>query len=305
MSKQDKRAFWHDYKSKGRYMVTLLKSASEPPFCTIDCELQIQEWERGNFSTIWSETGKIIAGCLYNINQLHPTLCVEQYVIMPDHVHFILKVGEALDDVLGNYIARLKSKINSIAGRAGVFESGFNDQIVSYKRNLNDLFQYIKSNPYRYAVRKLHPEFFQKQRNIYIDRQEMQAYGNLFLLRNPFKTALIVHRSDNEEIFNRKKEECIYTATNGGVVVSAFISPKEKEIRREIESVGGKIILIHDRYFGVKEKPERHNFNLCCEGKLLLLCPLNYRDLPNNEHPSRAQCLEMNSHAQALSNQHS
>lgn len=302
MGKQDKRAFWHDYKSKGRYMITLLKASSEPPLSSIDCERQIQEWANGNFSTQWSESGRIIANNLYNINTINPLLCVEQYVIMPDHVHFILNIREDTEDVLGNYIARLKSRINSSIRRKGIFESGFNDQIVSYQRNLNDLFQYVKSNPYRYAVRRLRPDFFQKQRNVFIGENEMQAYGNLFLLRNPFKTSLVVHRADTQEIFNRKKEECLYTAANGGVVVSPFISPKEKLIRKEIEAFGGKIILIHNRYFGEKEKPERHNFNLCSQGKLLLLSPLSYRELPHLEHPSRSQCLEMNSFAETLSN---
>lgn len=298
--KQDQRAIWHDYKSPGRYMITLLKGNSPEQFSTIDCERQIKEWERGVFSTNWTRTGKVIADSLYNIRNLNPYLTTEQYVIMPDHVHFILAVNHYLDDVLGNYIARFKAAVNNIMGMTGIFDSGFNDQIVTPQRNLNDLYQYIRSNPYRYAVRRLHPEFFRKQRNILISGKEMQAYGNLFLLRNPFKISLVVHRADNDDVFNRKREECLYTAANGGVVVSAFISPREKEIRREVEAMNGKIILIHNRIFKDREKPERHNFNLCTEGRLLLLCPMAYQSFPSSEHPSRRQCLEMNSIAEAL-----
>lgn len=302
-SKQDQRAHWHDYKSPGRYMITLLKGISTEQFSSIDSERQIKEWERGAFFTNWTRTGKVIADALYNIRNLNPYLKTEQYVIMPDHVHFILAVSQPLDDVLGNYIARFKALVNNIMGMTGIFDIGFNDQIVTPQRNLNDLYQYIRSNPYRYAVRRLHPEFFRKQRNIFISGKEMQAYGNMFLLRNPFKISLVVHRADNDDVFNRKQEECLYAAANGGVVVSAFISPREKEIRCDVEVRRGKIILIHNRFFNDREKPERHNFSLCTEGRLLLLCPISYQALPISDHPSRRQCLEMNSIAEALASE--
>lgn len=56
---------------------------------------------------------------------------------MPDHVHFLLWVQSMLPEHLGSYIARFKNTINVAASTNHIFEDGFNDQIVTYKRNLN------------------------------------------------------------------------------------------------------------------------------------------------------------------------
>lgn len=300
MGRQTKRAFWHDYRSVCRYMITLSKAPGVEPFSHIDAPRQIRCYSSGHFATIWSDTGKIIADTLYHIDTIDKALRTEQYVIMPDHVHFVLNVREQLPRHIGDCIAALKAEINRRSGRPGIFESGFNDQIITYKRNLNDIFLYVKSNPYRWSVRELHPEYFRKYRNVYINNREVQLYGNPFLLRNPFKTLLIVHRRDTETEFRRKLDECLYTAQNGGVVVSPFISKREREIRNEIESAGGKIILIHNHPFDTREKPSRHNFEQCSKGELLMVSPTDYAANTRSENVSRQQCLDMNTIASAL-----
>lgn len=154
---------------------------------------------------------------------------------MPDHVHMLIQVRQRLPKPLGNAIGGLKSGITKqwrtiIGNRAAeIFESGFNDKIIYSFRLLKDVSQYIRQNPYRLAVRHCRPDFFRKTRDLEIAGRRIQAYGNLFLFRNPFKTPLIVHRADSEQVFNDKKEACLTTAINGGVVVSAFISPRRKK----------------------------------------------------------------------------
>lgn len=120
-----------------------------------------------------------------------------------------------------------------------------------------------------------------------------QGYGNLFLLRNPFKISLVVHRRDSDEEFERKKEECLYNAANGGVVVSTFISPREKEVRAAIEAIGGRIILLSPEVLEERQKPAKHNFELCCAGELLLVAPLEFKGFYDG-NLRREQCLRMN-----------
>lgn len=175
-----------------------------------------------------------------------------------------------------------------------VFETGYHDRIILPEHNLDDVYKYINHNPYRLAVRRHRPDFFRKERNIFVDGREMQGYGNHFHLRNPFRHPLVVHRADNEAVFNAKMEEALYYAENGGVVVSPFISAREKIIRKKIEEAGGKIILINNRPFGDRAKPAKHEFDLCTEGKLLILSPIDYLNLPPTDHPTRQQCLDMN-----------
>lgn len=115
-----------------------------------------------------------------------------------------------------------------------------------------------------------------------------QLYGNIHLLNNPFKEQVIVHRADTPEQFERNKEKWLYTAVNGGILVSPFISKREKEIRREAEELGGRFILITNRPLGEREKPVGKDFELCAEGRMLIIAPQTPMDF------SRIACQQMN-----------
>ncbi len=102
-----------------------------------------------------------------------------------------------------------------------------------------------------------------------------QAYGNMHLLANPFKESVVCHRADAGTSKEKNLEtNWMYTASNGGVLVSAFISGKEKEIREKVEEAGGRIILISNEAFGERYKPGGRNFQLCEEGRMLIIAPM-------------------------------
>ncbi len=213
---------------------------------------------------------------------------------MPDHVHFLIHVQAFLPEHLGLYIARFKNLINTDFSINHIFEDGFNDQIITNKRNLNSIFNYIRSNPYRLAVCQANPDFFLKRDNIIIGDTLCQTYGNIQLLDNPFKEQVIVHRADSEESYSSNKEKWLYNAANGGILVSPFISKKEKEIRKGAEELGGRFILITNKPFDDREKPTGEDFELCTEGRLLIIAPQSPMDF------NRTACRKMNSFASKL-----
>lgn len=297
----NRRKRGHDYRApKWKYHITIAKA----PECTDFGILVIRELNPDGVKVKYSELGNIIWREIRALQNCY--LEVYRYAIMPDHIHLLIYVKVRMPMHLGKFIARFKANIaNEWRRRQSnpkikVFEEGFYDRIVMKEHSLNDVYQYIRQNPYRLAIRRSYPNFFQKTRNIFIEKREIQGYGNLFHFRNPFKYALIIHRADNEEVYNQKLQECMYYALNGGIVVSAFISKREKEIRRMIEEAGGRIILVHNRPFEEKAKPAKHDFELCCEGRLLVVSPMDYLDYPKSDHPSRKQCLDMNSFAEKI-----
>lgn len=299
-SKRRKRG--HDYRAPWKYHITIAKDPAAPLFS----ELVIRERNPDGVSVKLSELGEVVDNEIREFELHHPEIRVMEHIVMPDHVHALIQVKRRLAKPVGNAIGGLKSGISnawrSMTGnqRAVVFEDGFNDRIIYSFRSVDVVKEYIRQNPYRLAIRRLHPEFFQKTRGVRIEGMEMQAYGNMFLLRNPFKFSLVIHRADTEEDFERKKEECLHIAENGGVVVSAFISQREKLIQKDVEEAGGRIIKISDRNLEAREKPARHDFDQCVAGNLLLLSPVVYASMPRREHPSRQQCLEMNRLADLL-----
>lgn len=143
-------------------------------------------------------------------------------------------------------------------------------------------------------MRRAHPEFFSRVNELKIGDHTYQAYGNFQLLDNPFKEQVIVHRADTPEIRRRNRELWLYTAANGGVLVSPFISPDEKVIRSEAEESGGRIILIINHLIDSRYKPVGHDFDLCEAGRLLIISA----NLDGNL--SRSACLTMNALAEEI-----
>lgn len=284
------RAPWHDYRSPAKYLITFMKAKEAPSFGDI----------RGfndNPYLLLSKTGTIAKDTLRELRLICENIKIWQYIVMPDHIHFLLNVEFELDEPLGNYLARLKAATNNHAGFQ-IYQKGFNDQIITPARDLDTIFQYIRNNPRRLAARLANPDFFRRANQIEIAGTLCNAYGNLNLLENPFREQVVCHRADTQEIRTSNLQRYLYTASNGGILVSPFISPAEKEIRRAAEELGSKIILISNHQFGEREKPPAHDFSLCEQGRLLILSPC---ELPTGDILSRATCLAMNAFAEKLS----
>ncbi|MCM1519282.1 MAG: hypothetical protein NC098_00650 [Lachnoclostridium sp.] len=283
------RASWHDYTSRCIYHFTLLKHPDCPSFGKLmgDCHLPIGS--RGSSYVIATDVGRAIKDSLRQISNIHPALHLFQYALMPDHLHMILSVEKQIDETVGRKLGAFKVAVNKRSRHDQVFERGFNDQILVKSRKLDVIYDYLRSNPYRLAVRHACPDFFTRRNNLNIAGTPVQLYGNIHLLNNPFKEQVIVHRADNDAVYSSNKDRWLYTAGNGGVLVSPFISEREKKVRRESELLGGRFILITNTPFGEREKPSGKDFDLCAEGRMLIIAMQSPLDF------SRIACLQMNS----------
>lgn len=288
MSKQ-RRAPWHDYSSRCIYMITLSKGAQAEFFGSLCGSSEVPLGELGSPFVKATATGKAIKETLRNLQEIEPAARLLQYALMPDHLHFLVFIEKEPRYDLGELIARFKVEVNKRAGTTGVFYKGFNDQILKTSRSLKELFNYLRTNPYRLAVRREKPEFFRRINELTIGDRKFQAYGNLHLLANPFKEQVIIHRADSAAERERKRQEWLYNAANRGVLVSPFISPAEKAIRDEADDLDGRFILITSEKPGERYKPSGRNFALCEAGRLLLIF------YPTDENTlSRKTCRQMN-----------
>ncbi len=223
---------------------------------------------------------------------------------MPDHVHLLLQVLFGSDKHLDFYIDSLKERIaakySEIKGKdildEEIFEVGYCDKPLYDNRSLDGLFQYIRVNPHRLAMRMQFPKFFQRVRKLRIADKDYEAYGNLFLFRNPDKEAVKISRKFTQEEKQQKINHWLCEAARGTILVSPFISREEKEIRKEAENLGAKIILITHEAFPDRFKPSAHDFDLCTEGRLLIIS----LGLPVGTSLSRQHCLQMNTLAEII-----
>lgn len=284
------RASWHDYRSRKIYHITLKKHPDAPAFGQIAGDFRIPVGSPGSPYLKASPVGRIIKDCLRELPRIHPALRLFQYALMPDHLHLILSVESELDEILGRKLAAFKVLANKRSSLPHVFDRGFNDQILKKDRNLDTIFSYLRQNPYRLAIRRACPDYFSRRERLAAGSFEVTAYGNFQLLSNPFKEQVIVHRADSPEQFDRNKGTWLHAGANGGVLVSPFISPREKTVRTEAEPTGARFILIVHEAFGERYKPAAHDFALCAEGRMLVVS----LGLPPKTTLSYGICRQMN-----------
>lgn len=240
MSREIYRAPWHDYQSPCIYMVTMNKAPGVRDFGSLAGDVKIPRGNPGSPFVSTSPTGDAIKSALRKFHEIEPATRIYQYAIMPDHLHLLLHIQYRTEATLGMTIARFKTAVNDFAGITHVFDKGFNDQILKPDRSLQTLYDYIRDNPRRLAERRANPDFFRRLNNLTIAGHPCQAYGNLQLIDNPFKQQVIVHRADTRQQRDFNRLNWLYTADNGGVLVSPFISPDERAIRDEADAINGQ-----------------------------------------------------------------
>lgn len=124
------------------------------------------------------------------------------------------------------------------------------------------------------------------------------SYGDRALLKRRC-LPVVCHRKDAAR-FAEQKRRCIEEAAQGAVLVSACISPKEREIMEEAENHGFPVITIFDNGFPDRYHPTAERQGRCAAGHLLLITPWQYQYRNKNEQVTVPFCKTMNCVVQAL-----
>lgn len=299
-----RRAFAHNYYAPFIYHIILKKAVGCEKFSDIEGDARIAPGNPGSARSRETALGEIIAKSLLHLPYEHLIIKLHQFCVMPDHVHVLLQVRYQSDKHLDFYIEQLRNRIASkYSDRVGrniadeeIFQTGYCDKPLYDNRSLDGLYRYIRENPHRLAMRKQFPQFFSRTRRLKIGQTEYEAYGNLFLFRNPDKEVVKVSRRYSPEEKEQKKEHWLSVADKGSVLVSPFISKEERAIRSEAEALGAKVIVITHEAFPERFKPYAHDFELCEQGRLLIIS----LGLPTGTALTREICLTMNALATTI-----
>ena len=210
-----------------------------------------------------------------------------------------LPTGEAAGVVAGGEAAGVVAGGDAAGVVAGgdaklpvLFESGYNDLILLEDGQLDNWARYLDDNPRRLAVKRMFPDFFTTMNYVDIGEWHCQTVGNRFLLDIPLKVAVIVHNAYSDKEFADYKREWLACGEAGGVLVSAAIATREKEVMREAMNRGYKIIVVRENGFPPLYKPAGESFDACSEGRLLQVCPWEYH--MERRIISREKCLKLN-----------
>ena len=277
-----------DYKDPSILMITLVTTNRQP----ILGILKGETIER-------TKLGQAIAEEINRIPTYNGAESIEiySYVIMPDHVHILLRVHDRLPKHIGQYIAWFKIKCTDacsaltggpVSETMRPFASEYHDRILKGKNQLPHLVRYIQDNPRRLALKRANKDLFRIRQNQLIGTIQCTVLGNIFLIERPLRQVLQCSRRLTQEQIDNLKADCLREAADGTVYVTAAISEGEKQIARALREAGFPLIILLEKGFPAPDdphynyfKPQGVYFEACAAGKLLLIEP--HRDLLDRE----------------------
>ena len=321
----DNKWHWQEpetaWKGVGIYHVTLTIPSRKPLLGS----LIIPDNDPAQAFVERTELGKEIVYLIGSIPNYRPQIRLLQYCVMPDHVHFIVHVQQempfSIKGAMRGFWQAAKQK-----GREYILSISPNDirdneqnrsfisplftempfiRPMSRRGQLDAMMQYVKMNPQRLATKHLKPGYFRVQDNIEIADCIYSGVGNTKLLLANNIAPVHVRRTMIDEAAHGDDKRlrdymnsCVIAAHQGTVMVSPFISPKEKEIMVVLLAEEHPIILLADNGFRDYYKPSDGLFDSVAAGRVLILSPWEYD--AEKRHISRADCVALNNMAEEI-----
>ena len=313
------------WKGVGIYHVTLTIPSRQPLLGT----LVIPDNDPAKAIIDESPLAKDVVKCLLHIYEYHPEVQVLRFCVMPDHLHAILHVRQTMPvgikTVVRGFwqaakkIGRAYSSANCLSIAPNTIRDNtppLSDPIftempfirpLSRRGQLQTMMHYVKMNPQRLATKRLMPGYFRVQRDIEIADRKYDGVGNVALLNAPSYTPVHVRRTmveaaehGNNQPLRDYMNGCVIAARKGDVMVSPFISPKEKEVLEVLLREKLPFIYLSDNGFGEYYKPSNLLFDACAEGQVLILSPWQHD--AGKRHITRAECVALNGMAEEICN---
>ena len=153
------RLKYYDYSNSGWYYVTI---------CTKDHKNYFGEIEHEKM--ILNQIGIIVDDSWLKIEKLHQYVEIDNYVIMPNHIHGIIIINDVVDANFASTTDRTKMELSkliqqfkravSLRIKAIKLNSNFKwqrsfyDRIIRNERELYNIRKYIEQNPLKWELEK-------------------------------------------------------------------------------------------------------------------------------------------------------
>ena len=145
------RLKYFDYSTPGVYFITI---------CTKDRKQLLSEIIVGDGvldvpQNMLTDYGRIADKYINQINEFYGHISVDKYVIMPNHVHFILSIENAengtsrtpspTNSEISKFVSTFKRFCNKEYG-ANIWQRSFHDHIIRNQKDYEKIWKYIDGN---------------------------------------------------------------------------------------------------------------------------------------------------------------
>lgn len=150
----------YDYSTAGAYYITI---------CTHNrrCLLsRIVGRGLGPAEIQYTAYGQIAMEQLFLLEKRYPSLEIDQYVIMPNHIHAILMLGEAagvnprptITDIVCAYKSLTTRQCKKVRPIDKLFQTSFYEHMIRGREDYDEIAEYIANNPKQWELNKLYSE---------------------------------------------------------------------------------------------------------------------------------------------------
>jgi REP element-mobilizing transposase RayT len=289
-----------DYSAPGWYFVTLGANYHNPLFgCMEESKVVLNEW------------GRLVVKAWHDL----PNHCVDvqfgEFIVMPNHVHGLLRLGPAnkmpLGTIINGFKGQVTRNVNKLAGkRCTVWQQNYHEVIVHGLDELKAKGAYIKENPARWALKGTPRGVINLRQGEAVPMRNprqgeavpMRYAGNVDLLELEPKLALRVSRKASEGEIEALKQRM---RSFEGLVASTFFSPGERACLEVLLDKGAKARVLWVIPMAMPEHIYAQWAGAFTEGRALWVS--KYGDPRQGEaapEPSRERCMECNSWIEAF-----
>ena len=144
----------YDYGQNGAYFITI---------CTQNRSRILSSIVEDG-SLVPTPIGTIAQQWILRFPEKYPEVTVDQYVIMPDHVHLLLHIDSlengtgnpspTIGTIIGWYKYQVTKQVNLLTGSSGerLFQRSYYDHVIRNQQDYNEVWEYIENNPRKWVL---------------------------------------------------------------------------------------------------------------------------------------------------------
>ena len=150
----------YDYSGNGAYFITIC-TRNRQPLLWKEEHVGAAIGRPQNPADCLSACGKTVDAAIQEIPGHYPGVCVEKYVVMPNHVHMLLQIGA--DDAgralraptISTLINQLKGAASKRCGES-IWQKSYYDHIIRDEQDYLAVWKYIDENPLKWQEDELY-----------------------------------------------------------------------------------------------------------------------------------------------------
>ena len=100
--------------------------------------------------------GHIVKDVMHQFTEQYDAVKVYDYVIMPNHIHFLVEMGNgetSLNIPLSRFVGAIKGKISRVCKKA-IWQRGFYERVIRDEQDLHNVQVYMQNNPLKWTLDK-------------------------------------------------------------------------------------------------------------------------------------------------------